>query len=254
MKSLIININIGGEAGQGVQTLGNIIARTLFRYGYFVHTEQSYHSRIRGGHNAYRIRACADQPVLAPDDVFDLVLALNAESVQLYRPHLREKGIIISDEVLDGDVKLPIQHLLKELKAPVVSATTILFAGLCKALGLPEAVCTRTLAEEVGEKHKDLNLALFRETQKLNIPLFRSLPHSKLENKILLTASDAVGFGALVAGCRFISAYPMTPGSSVFAYLAGKEKDYGVVAEQAEDEIAALNMAIGANFAGVRSM
>lgn len=254
MEPLIININIGGEAGQGVQTLGNVIARTLFRYGYFVHTEQSYHSRIRGGHNAYRIRACAERPVVAPDDVFDLVLALNAESIQLYRPQLRENGIIISDETLNGDVKLPIQHLLKELKAPAVSATTILFAALCKALGLPETVCTTALAEEVGEKHKDLNLALFNATQKLNIPLFCSLPQRTLENKIMLTTSDAVGFGALVAGCRLISAYPMTPGSSVFAYLAGKEKDYGVVAEQAEDEIAALNMAIGANFAGVRSM
>ncbi|MEK7375866.1 MAG: 2-oxoacid:acceptor oxidoreductase subunit alpha, partial [Candidatus Margulisiibacteriota bacterium] len=79
-------------------------------------------------------------------------------------------------------------------------------------------------------------------------------PDEKVKGEILLSGAEAVGFGAVAGGCDFISAYPMTPSTGVFTFLAGQSHDFGIVAEQAEDEIAAINMSLGAWYAGARAM
>ena len=91
-----INIMVGGEAGQGVQSVGFLLAKALARWGYHVFADQDYESRVRGGHNFFRVRA-SDSPVEAVDEKVDILIALNKESIDLHRQEIRDGGIIIYD-------------------------------------------------------------------------------------------------------------------------------------------------------------
>src|SRR5512139_3656914 len=92
-------IKIGGEAGQGIQTIGDVLCRVFARSGYHVFTNQDYESRIRGGHNFYQIRL-SDAPVRAPRRPLDILIALDIESIRSHQPEMREEGTIIYDSVL----------------------------------------------------------------------------------------------------------------------------------------------------------
>ena len=97
-----INFMVGGEAGQGVQSVGLLLAKAMARWGYQVYADQDYESRVRGGHNFFRIRA-SDVPVEAVKESVDILIALNKESIDLHRREIREGGVIIYDgEKLPG--------------------------------------------------------------------------------------------------------------------------------------------------------
>ena len=250
-----LTLRIAGAAGQGVQTLGEILARALFRRGLFVHTELSYHSRIRGGENAYTIRL-SDSPVAATAERAHVLLALNEEMLSQYESLLTVDGTVICDASLAPSaraINLPAVELAKtELKLPI-AAGMVLLGALARFLGLEGESLGDLVREKFGDR-AEVNLrALELEAERAS-PGPWELPRGDPEGRHFLSGAQGVGFGALVAGCRFLASYPMTPGTAVMVYLASKSEKYGVVVEQAEDEIAAINMALGASYAGVRAM
>ena len=260
------SIKIGGEAGQGIQTIGDALASVFARSGYHVFTDQDYESRIRGGHNFYRIRL-SDVPVRAPKKQLDILIALDKASVTLHQPEMREEGTIIYDSALlkesfDGPqfLDIPFIKLATDTGASKIVANTVATGAVLGMLGFPLEplfgildIILRKKDDQTRQQNR-LSAIAGRDYAARNCKRCSFTLRSAGLPKMLLPGSDAIGFGALAGGCQFYSAYPMTPSTGIMTYIGGKAKDYGVVVEQAEDEIAAINMALGASYAGVRSM
>ncbi|HOP55178.1 MAG TPA: 2-oxoacid:acceptor oxidoreductase subunit alpha [bacterium] len=256
-----IKIVIGGEAGQGIQTISNIMSKFFLRSGYYVFTEQSYQSRIRGGHNFTQVRV-SSEPVSSPDDGIDILVALNRETVDIHSSETG--GIIIYDNELIKDLSgdklfgVPLQKIAIEKTQNKLAVNSVACGVLAGLLDGDISILERLMREQfkdpdIGEKNV-LAVRSGYEIGKSNRTLpFKITPLSQ-KGRLLIDGGSAVGFGAIVAGCRFLSAYPMTPGTAVMNFLAGHSKRFNIVVEQAEDEIAAINMVLGASFAGVRSM
>ncbi len=259
MKPNAFNILIAGEAGQGLVTVGHLLAKSLVRTGYFVVVTQDYQSRIRGGHNTFAVRVSPDE-IVAPQESVDLLVALNAESVSLHRGQLTPGGLIAVDVAFDvsGDLclRIPFKELSGRRFANIVALGVVSFL-----LGLDEELVARTMDEFFGKR--DLKIA--EQNQEALTKSFqwcegqRSLieklrPVENPPKRLLMNGNEAIALGALSAGLRFYSFYPMTPSTSIALNLASRANEMGLIVEQAEDEIAAINMSIGASFAGSPSM
>jgi 2-oxoglutarate ferredoxin oxidoreductase subunit alpha len=250
---------MGGEAGQGLVTVGEILAKSLVRSGYSIVVTQSYQSRIRGGHNTFSIRVGTEE-ILAPQESIDFLVALNEETVFLHREDLLPQGFIVVDETsaCDGDacLKVPFKQLAAERQANIVAL------GVTAALlGLDKAILCQTMDDYFGRKHADLASENRQAiTAACEWIAGKSLRFGKLppitspRRCLMMNGNDAVALGALSAGVKFYSFYPMTPSTSIGLSLTARATRMGLIAEQAEDEISAINMAIGASFAGAPSM
>ena len=259
-----VRVMIGGEAGQGIQTIANIMSKFFLRLGYYVFTEQSYQSRIRGGHNFTQIRV-SSKPVYSIDDGVDILIALNEETIHLHKNELSDKGVIIYDneliksiDITDRFLGVPLQKTAVEKTQSRVAINSVacgVLVGLLDSdLNLLESLMREQFKDpEVGEKNIQAVRAGY-EFGKSRRDFPFKVPFLEDNARLLIDGGSAVGFGAIVAGCRFLSAYPMTPGTAVMNFLAEHEIDFDIVVEQAEDEIAAINMAVGGFFAGARSM
>jgi 2-oxoglutarate ferredoxin oxidoreductase subunit alpha len=259
-------IRIGGEAGQGIQTVGDTLARVFARTGYHVFTHQDYESRIRGGHNFYQVRV-ADREITASRDRVDILVALDKESIILDAKEVAEKGRIIYDseamkQKFDGPLfmDIPFTSLAVEHGGSKIMANTVAIGAILGMLGMDMNILTKIIADTFQKKGADVIRAnnasaaaghAFAATNCRDCSFSVAAP---AELKMLIAGIDAIAFGAVASGCKFISAYPMTPSTGIMNYLAGKEKEFGIIVEQAEDEIAAMNMTLGASFAGVRAM
>jgi len=254
-----INVLIGGEAGQGLVTLGELLAKSLVRAGYFIVVTQSYHSRIRGGHNTYAIRASGEK-IVAPREEVDLLVALNAETVALHNRELGADGLIIVDKAFktttDKCLQVPYAELGEQQFSNVVALGVI-----SHIVGLELELVGKALDDAFGKKAPELaekNIQILSESyrwcsqQGLNVS--RLAPPSDLRRRLLMNGNEAIAMGALSAGVKFCSFYPMTPATSIALNLAAQASSMDLVVEQAEDEIAAINMAIGASFAGAPSI
>lgn len=262
------SIKITGEAGQGIQTIGGILARVFSKSGYYVFTHQDYESRIRGGHNFFQIRF-SDKPVTASRDKIDILVALDKEGILFHEKELSEHGQIIYDSTqlhnpstyphpnhLDIPfVKLAIEHGGSKIMANIVAIGAVL--GM---LGMEMDIFLIILKDIFKNKGEDIikanfNAAVAGHSYALKNCQKCSFILSLLDKpKMLISGIEAMGFGAIASGCKFYSAYPMTPSTGIMNYIADKGREYGIIVEQAEDEISAINMALGASFAGVRSM
>jgi 2-oxoglutarate ferredoxin oxidoreductase subunit alpha len=251
-----VNLLIGGEAGQGLVTIGDLLAKSLVRSGYSIVVTQSYHSRIRGGHNTYALRVSAEGIVAARESV-DLLIALNEETVNLHKAEVVVGGLIIADEaygtVSDGCLQVPYQQLSEERFANIVA-----FGVVSHLLGLDQKLVAKTVDDAFGKKDPQSveknRLALteaFSWSAKKAVNFPKLPPISDPDRRLVMHGNEAIAMGALSAGVKFCSFYPMTPATSIALNLAAQAARMGLVVEQAEDEIAAINMAIGASFAGV---
>lgn len=256
----VSNICIGGEAGQGIVTIGEMLCKALIRTGLFILVTQDYQSRIRGGNNTFTVLT-SDQPLLSPVHSIDILVALNAETLKLHGNRLTSDGIAIcrkQDTPLHSQaISVPFQ----ELGTPLME-NTIALSVLAELLQLHDDIFLQLFEEQFGKKHADLlqeNLDTFKRTKnwakdaistKKPLPLPRG-DHTK---RLMLNGNQAIALGAMAAGVKFCAFYPMTPATSIPLFLAAHAKDMGLIVEQTEDEIAAINMAIGASFAGSPSM
>jgi 2-oxoglutarate/2-oxoacid ferredoxin oxidoreductase subunit alpha len=253
------NIVIGGEAGQGLVTIGQLLAKALIRNGYFIGVTQGYQSRIRGGHNTFTVRT-GDVEILAPQEMIDLLIALDEQTVILHEPELSPGGLMVVDRnwKVEGPatLKVPFKELADE------KFDNIIALGVIGALlGLPEEGLVSAIEDFFG--HKDPSLSeenlrslktAYQWTQEQS-PVFSKLPPvTNPSRRLMMNGNEALALGAISAGLKFYSFYPMTPATSIAISLASQSENLGLIVEQAEDEIAAVNMAIGASFAGAPSM
>jgi 2-oxoglutarate ferredoxin oxidoreductase subunit alpha len=254
-----LNILIGGEAGQGLVTLGEILAKSLVRAGYYILVTQSYMSRIRGGHNTFAIQVSPDE-VIASRDEIDLLVALDNLTLTLHEKDLTPRGRIVADQECSGDekvcLKVPFGHLASDQFSNIAALGVV--SGL---IGLKEEVVGRTLEDFFGKKapgvaeenRKVLGAAM---AWTLSQPPFMGKlpPVPNPTERMMMQGNEAIALGAISAGLKFYSFYPMTPSTSIGQTLAKWAGKMGLVVEQAEDEIAAVNMALGASYAGAPSM
>ena len=261
MSAGSINILVGGEAGQGLATIGQTMAKMLVRSGYEICVTQEYLSRIRGGHNTFAIRTGAE-PVYGPTSDVDILVALDEESVALHKSRLTENAVVVADQAIrvDGhqNLRVPFSELAPKTIYYNTVALGVLGGTVCGDISVLEDLLTEAFAKKGAEVIK-ANLSVLRaaydwvESQNVSFSCMPPPPHKKRE-RLMVNGNEAIALGALAAGCNFCSFYPMTPSTSVPLTLIAKGKELGFVSEQAEDEIAAINMAVGASYAGARAV
>ncbi|AKG53925.1 2oxoglutarate oxidoreductase alpha subunit [Dehalogenimonas sp. WBC-2] len=266
---LDFNILIGGEAGQGVQSVGSVLAKTLMRGGYEVFADQDFESRIRGGHSFTRVRV-SDCPVESPSEKVDMLLSLNGETTEKHLSDMRRGGIIISDEEKTGAANagkilfldIPISKIAQETTGNLRMTNTVASAAALGLLDYDFEVLAGVLRQEYGRHGEQVaadNIKAARagfNFAQTNCPkgYKKRLKAGKSSGKMLVSGNEAVALGAIAAGCQFVSGYPMTPSTPILEFLADKGRDFRIPVIQAEDEIAAINMAVGAAYTGARSL
>lgn len=264
---------IGGEAGFGIMSAGTMIARAFARSGYHILTTNEYPSLIRGGHNIVTVRISPDYFESMNLD-FHILIALNRQSVELHKDELNDNGLIVYDPkdknwtqkefskpvVL---IPVPLNELVNEQNGSPVMRNTVALGITMALLGADFEKLALVIRDQFKKKDQtviDSNVAIARsgyEYIKKHFPQELSLyvsPAQKREPQLILNASEAVGIGAYRAGLKFAAIYPMTPINSLITFLADHAKELNIVYKQPEDEIAGINMALGASMAGVRSM
>lgn len=249
------NLLIGGAAGQGIDTTAAILEKLLKRSGYSVFTVRDIMSRIRGGHNFSLIRFGAE-PVMSHSYKVDGIISLNEETVELHKDKLKPKGFILCDSQLDTDdpraVKIDMARIAKEIGNPRV-AGSIAIGAILKLFGENLDHAEEVFRSSLKEKYIEMNIKAVKEGyDRAENRFAREAGH--FHDYMIISGSRAVALGAIAAGLRFYAAYPMSPSTPILEYLASKADEAGIVVEQAEDEIAAINMAIGGSYAGARSM
>lgn len=270
-----VTIGIAGAAGDGLDKSGDTLAKTCGRLGLHVYAYNSYQSIIRGGHIWLRVRI-GDKKVLNHGDNLNAVICLNQDSLERHAPEVNEGGVIIfnSDKLkLDPTLVpkgvqtlgLPMKEICKEVEAehgalqPIMQNTVAVGAVLALAkLGLEEAsnVMADTFAHK-GEKVIALNVGLLKvgyDYALKNAKEFTKEWTFSKKRRPFLTGNEAIAFGAVTAGCKFYSAYPMTPASTILHWMANHATKVDICVKQCEDELSVINMAIGAGIGGVRSM
>lgn len=261
------SIKVGGEAGQGIQTIGDTLSRVFSRSGYHVFTNQDYESRIRGGHNYYRIRF-SENPVMAPRETVDIIVALDNESIVLHEKELSQHGLIIYDSSTlkqkyerPNFLDIPFVALAVEHGGSRIMENTVATGAILGMLGMDLDILKEIMQEVFFKKGESIIQANINSAMAGHDFAVKNCPGCSFSlalpsrtAKMLVAGNDALGFGVVASGCKVYSAYPMTPATGIMTYITGKGKEYGVIVEQAEDEIAAINMALGASYAGVRAM
>ncbi|MDD5038360.1 MAG: 2-oxoacid:acceptor oxidoreductase subunit alpha [Dehalococcoidales bacterium] len=260
-----MNFMVGGEAGQGVQSVGFLLAKVFARGGFNVFADQDYESRIRGGHNFFRIRV-KDSSVQAIAEAIDMLVALNDETIYLHRKELADKSVIIFDTEKTKPVEsngnifgVPLRKLAEEKGGNKLMTNTVALGAALGLVKYDSEIINEVLREYFGAETGEGNIRAARAGYEYARENFKGEFNHLLNpvtnvQRMLLTGNDALALGAVAAGCNFVAAYPMTPSTSIMEYLAGKAKQLDLVVVQPEDEIAAINMIIGAAFAGARAM
>lgn len=249
------NLLIGGAAGQGIDTTAAILEKLLKRSGYHVFTIRDFMSRVRGGHNFSMIRF-GTEPVHSHSNHLDGIIAMDDETILQHWNQLKEDGFILCDSKLSATdsraMKFDMDGMAKKLGNPRV-------AGIV-AVGIVLKLFGETLngAEDVlrlfiKQPFVEINVKALQEGYQVAEKRYEHLDGT-YQNWMLVSGNNAVSLGAVAAGLRFYSAYPMSPSTSIMETLASLSDEAGLVVEQAEDEIAAINMAIGASYAGARAM
>jgi len=256
MKNRFVNILIGGEAGQGLQTVGPFFAKSLMRSGLSVHVTQTYESRVRGGHNTFSIRLGTEK-VMAGQEAIDILIALNEETIDLHKEKVTDGGYIIGNAEWEKTEKNWIGVPLKEFGEEIYWNTASMGVASC-LLGLDEGVVAKAIEDGLGKKRFEANRKVLEASyQWIKGQTFRYEPFPAVSNpprRLLMDGHEAVALGAISAGMKFCAFYPMSPSTSIAQTLINYAKEMDLIVDQAEDEIAAINMAIGASYAGVPSL
>jgi 2-oxoglutarate ferredoxin oxidoreductase subunit alpha len=256
-----VNIRIAGEAGQGVQTTGTLLVGALAGMGLSVFATQSYLSRIRGGLNWFDIRI-ADAPLFSGREAADLLVALLPEALETLQPHMSDGGVVLLDSeepAAMGCISLAFTKTAKEVGGSEVMANAVAAGAAFRVLGYPLDGLLGFLADEFKKKGDEV-ITKNRRCAEAGAKLFTSTPPRLAAPKPsgkpvpVGNATQAIVLGAATAGVKFVCGYPMTPGTGVLQGLAAVGDEFGIVVEQAEDEIAAVNMACGAVYAGVPAL
>ena len=239
------NVMIGGEAGQGAFSVELELTETLSRLHYHFFATKNYMSRVRGGHNFHMIRI-ADHPVEAlAGGKWDMVVALDEETGRRHRPNLREGGIDLTREMTRGDRRRG-QGGFRQCRR----RATRFWSGSSwrSSVWITERIAAVAEPGHEAALRKGFDFAArWKIAGSLSVKALAGA-HLKFDG------NQALALGAILGGCQFMAGYPMTPATSIMHYFAAAAPGFPIHFEQAEDEIAAINMALGASYAGVRAM
>ncbi|MDP2983903.1 MAG: 2-oxoacid:acceptor oxidoreductase subunit alpha [Candidatus Latescibacter sp.] len=266
-----ISIVLCGEAGQGIQTVESLMTTLLKISGYHFFSTKEYMSRIRGGSNSTEIRV-SSAPVKAFVERIDILFPLTLQALEHVRWRLTADTLIIGEKAhLAGEgndpgvniFDVPFSSMAKEVGGEIYS-NVIAVGIIAGILGIDRGITNEFLGGYFGRKGEAVvknNIAAMGKGYEIGRRLFDEgifrvdiKTHPEINDDIVMNGAEAIGFGALWGGCNFISAYPMTPSTGILNFLAARSLEFDVIAEQAEDEIAAINMALGAWYAGARGM
>ncbi|MEH6940425.1 2-oxoacid:acceptor oxidoreductase subunit alpha [Bacillus sp. JJ722] len=261
---------VGGQQGEGIESTGEIFSIALNRLGYYLYGYRHFSSRIKGGHTNNKIRVSTTQTRSVSDDL-DILVAFDQETIDVNYKELHDKGIIIADTKCKPqspeDTKavlysVPFTEIATELGTSLMK-NMVAVGSSCAILGIDISVFEEVVDEIFGRKgeqvvQKNLN-AIKAGYDYMIEKLGNQVGTLQLEKgdgkkRLFMIGNDAIALGALTAGCRFMAAYPITPASEIMEYLIKKLPAVGGTVIQTEDEIAAVTMAIGANYAGVRTI
>lgn len=266
-----LNWAIGGEAGHGIDSTGKIFAQALSRAGRHVFTSKVFASRIRGGYTSYKIRT-AIPPVQSVVDRLDVLIALTERTVDENLNELHDGSIIIYDgerSMMSNfeppsnmiSLNVPLQRLAEETGSAIMR-NIVALGSSCAATNFPLTNLDAALEKQFSRKGSSIvennkKAALLGYNYVLeqydNI-IFQYTLECTDANYVLLNGDEAIGLGAIAAGCRFYAGYPITPATAVMNYLKGRIERFGGHVIQAEDELSAINLALGAARTGARSM
>lgn len=265
-------ITIGGEAGFGIMSSALTLAKLATRSGYELFSYSEYPSIIRGGHNVVQL-AISPEPVRAPYQHIDILIALNQDTITRHADALTSTSFVIhdSEQKLDFSalprtatrIPVPLNQIARTIGGTIIMRNSVALGALVALTGANLKTLTTLLDEEFIKKNPDLaernkktahaGYDVVREHfSKFITP--RLAPRRPAPKKLVVTGNEAAALGAIAAGLQFASVYPMTPTSAILQTLAPLQEQYGFIYEQPEDEIAALTMAIGASFGGARSL
>lgn len=266
-----IAVKIAGPAGEGILSAGHVFAKCCARGGLHVVTENERPSLIRGGHNQFMIRA-ENEPISSHINLVNVLLAMDKQSAMMHAGELSYKGAIIYDgedfelthDMLGRqDISLlpvPMKTIIKELDVGKIVENAIALGACVGLLDYDLKILNKILKEEYG-KHPEALAADLKATQlgydavkKTNTLFTNKLTPVKAPKRMLINGLQAVDLGAIKAGVAFLSQYPMTPSTGVIQGLTPHAESERIAIVQTEDEIASINMALGASYAGVRAL
>lgn len=263
-----ISIVLAGAAGKGVQTVEGILLSVLKSEGYPIFASKEYMSRVRGGSNSTEIRIGTDKP-RAYRRSMDICFPFDKAAFEHLRRRMTPETLILADERLVASgmdhaiVHVPISSIATELGNPLfentVAAGVVLGILGADISGLDTYLQTRFASK--GEKVVEGNIEAGKQGYKIGQHLaytenleLHIAKNANIANEVMLDGTEAIAMGAIAGGCSFIASYPMSPSTGVLQFLAKESERFGIAVEQAEDEIAAINMGLGASYAGARSM
>ncbi|MFW9993280.1 MAG: 2-oxoacid:acceptor oxidoreductase subunit alpha [Candidatus Odinarchaeota archaeon] len=267
-----ISIVLSGAAGQGIQTVEDLLTRVLKRSGSHVFSTGEFMSRVRGGVNSTTIRVSTKR-VCAYIDRIDVLIPLSSDAVTHVEERLSDNTVIIGDEKIFGDdpccvdytvLNVPFEQLAESIGGKIYANTVSL--GLLARITCADKETLHSLLTEVfgrkGREIIDSNIKAANKgyeiaddlikSGKLNVPSFPT--NKQLTNDLLINGTQAVALGAIAGGCNYSTYYPMAPGTGVSAFLADNRQEFSIIVDQSEDEISVINKAIGAWYAGARAI
>ena len=258
-KQMDMSIVLCGQAGQGIQTVEKILVYGLKQSGYHVFATKEFMSRVRGGMNSTEIRVSSNR-VSAYSERIDILVPFHKDALAHLKTRISPTTRILSDE---GDIRIPFADLAAEIGGTIYQ--NILVAGVILGLFSSEKSKLSELIQNMfmqkGETIIQNNRTALDKGYEIGKGILTSHPFNlplkkdpKIKNEILVNGAEAVGLGALGGGCNFLSSYPMSPSTGVMVFLAHQTDNFDIVVEQAEDEICAINMALGASYAGARAL
>ncbi len=256
---------IGGQGGDGTLTVSDLLGRYFRLKGLYVYTSRNVLSRIRGGHADASIRA-AREPIAAMKSQVDLIVAFDSEAVDVGRPELAPDGTILYDSSvfrsdLPNAIGFPFATLAGgQLGAPIYKNTAA-YGAISVMLGFDPALTRQVIESRFRRRSPEAlekNLKALEIGRKAAIDAGMeargNVVDGEARDQVLTTGNQMVALGFVVGGGRFFAGYPITPATEIMEYLMRYLPPFHGVVRQAEDELAAINMVIGAAYAGARAM
>lgn len=268
--SFSLNWKIAGKAGEGVMAVSKMVAKICKRHGLNAFDYLEYPSLIKGGHQTGQVFA-SNNLALCQKRKLDLLITLGPEGLTEHQNETTDSTIIIYNtnslpiDITKFDIphaqfiQIPFFTISKDVTGNLLAMNIVALGATAYFLGFDMELAREAVRNEFADKKTEIveaDLAAleagFQAAAQLGSPVMKT--PVKSDNQILVTGNEAIGLGALQAGIQFYSAYPMTPASGLLHFLADQQKNYPLVVKHAEDEIAAINNALGASYAGVRAM
>uniref|UniRef100_A0A7C5V202 2-oxoacid:acceptor oxidoreductase subunit alpha n=1 Tax=Caldicellulosiruptor owensensis TaxID=55205 RepID=A0A7C5V202_9FIRM len=246
------NVFIGGEASQGIEFSAKLLSKALVKLGFYAFSYRDFGSYIKGGKN-FNVVSFSEKPIYSHELSFDFAILLTREIFDAYKNLFKENCIYISEfePFCERCVKVDVKNILSEIGAKPIARNSALLGAFFKALDLPIEILLEVIKEEAKDE-KNLEVARLgyersKTIEKIDVP-------KKKVKRILIDGTAAVGLGAIYYGIDLYFAYPMTPSTPLLHFLSSMRDEYNFKTMQLENEIAVVNAALGASYAGAICM